>query len=203
MARHLQEHFDQAFADDPGVAPDELARAAITEGDALRRRRRRLTAAAGVILSISAATGLNALLTAPDAADPPITVAAAMMPVAAPSCTQKPVPSDATDAIVFLRPEVTDRQRAALDVALRADPRLGAVEYQSHQQAFERFQALWADNPDLVDAVSPAQLPEEFRVRLTAASLFVEVRAQYASMDGVEQIIGRRCSPEAPVGGVL
>lgn len=206
MERNLQDQFDRALAGDPGVAPDELARAAIVEGAALRRRRHRLTGvsvAAAVILAAGGATGLNVLLRAPDAADPPVTVAAAMMPEVAPSCTRQPVQSDATDAMIFLSGAVTDPQRTALDTALRADPRIGAVLYEGRQQAFERFRDLWADNPDLVDAVAPAQFPEAFRVRLTAASQYRKVRADYAAMAGVDQIAGRRCTEDAPVGGVL
>ena len=205
MERYLREHFERAVGDDPGVTPGEVARAAIIEGGRLRRRRNHLTAAgvaAGVVVVIGAVAGLNLPLEAPNSADPPVTVAAAMMPVVAASCTAHPVERDATDVVIFLGKELTDRHRVVLEAALRADPLVDALIFESRELAYDRFRTRWAQKPDLVAAVTADQFPESFRLRLAAASDYTAVRSRYATMDGVEKIIGRRCPKDAPVGGI-
>jgi hypothetical protein len=204
VERDLREHFDRAVGDDPGFAPGELALAAISEGGRLRRRRHRLVTAgvaAGVVAVIGAGTGLDLAMGSREP-EQPVTVAAAMMPVVAASCTEHPVEHDATDVLVFLDRELTDRQRTALETALSADPRVATAMFDSRAQAYQRFQALWQDEPDLLAAVSVDKFPESFRLRLAAASQYAAFRSQYAAMAGVDEVIGRRCPTDAPVGGV-
>jgi hypothetical protein len=202
MAEHLRDHFERAVGDDPGVPAAEVARAAMAEGGRLRRRRRLVTAgvAAGLVAVAGGVVGLHQ---SSDPAPPPMTIAAAMMPATAPSCSPEPVERDATDAVVFLDNDATGSQAAAVGTALQADPRVKAMIHESREEAYERFRMLWADSPDFVAAVTPQQLPEGFRLKLNAPSQYQALRAQYAAMGGVAQIIGRRCSGDAPVGGVL
>jgi hypothetical protein len=197
VQRDLREHFELAVSDDPGVPPGEMARAAITDGGRMRRRRNQL-AAAGMVAVVGAVTGLG-LATAGGTPEPPVTVAAAMAPVSAPSCTQRPVESDATDVMIFL----DSAQREVLQNALEADPRVDALSFESREQAYEKFRSRWAHEPDLIAAVSAGQFPEAFRLRLVSAAQYTALRADYATAAGVEQIIGRKCSPDAPVGGTL
>jgi hypothetical protein len=206
VEQQLREHFERAVAEDPGVAPDEMARAAINEAVGLRRRRSRLVTAgvaAGMVVAVGTTVGLKVAVGSPAPAGPPVTVAAAMAPVAAPSCERQPVERDATDAVVFLTPDLSEPQRAALMIALRNDPRIAALIFESREQAFQKFRTRWAQEPDLVAAVTADQLPESFRLRLVVAAEYTTVRSRYASMDGVEQVIGRRCAKDAPVGGTL
>jgi hypothetical protein len=203
---NLRDHFDRAVSDDPGAALDEMAGAAIAEGGRLRRRRNQRAAggvAAGVIAVIGAVACLNLLPNASKSADPPVTIAAAMMPVTAPSCLRHPVEADATDVVIFLAAAVTDVQRSALDTALRDDPRVDALMFESREQAYQKFRTRYARNPDLLAAVSADRFPESFRVRLGAAEHYTGFRVRYATMAGVELITGRRCAKDAPVGGVL
>jgi hypothetical protein len=202
----LREHFDRAVAGDPGIDPGEMAHAAIAEGGRIRRRRKRMvvaSAAAGLVTVFGVVAGLNLLTGAPRSEDPPVTIAAAMMPVAAPSCSAKPVDRDATDVLIFLVADATDRQRTALESALGDDARVGSLLFENREQAYQRFRARWARNPDLVAAVGANQFPESFRLRLVNASQYTALRGQYAAMAGVEQIIGRTCPASAPVGGTL
>lgn len=206
MERQLREHFERSVGEDPGVAPDEMARAAIFDGVRLRRRRSRLAAAgmaAGVVIAIGTAAGLNLEVGSPTPAGPPVSVAAAMAPVAAPSCQRQAVERDATDAVIFLTAALTDQQRAALRTALSDDPRVAALIFESREQAYQKFRTRWAQNPDLLAAVTADQFPESFRLRLATASQYTAVRSRYARMEGVEQVIGRSCAKNAPVGGSL
>ncbi|SDS61985.1 permease-like cell division protein FtsX [Actinoplanes derwentensis] len=203
MERQLREHFQGAIGDDPGVGSGDMVRAAIVEGAGLRRRRNRLTGAAvaaGMVVVVGVTAGLN--LFAGPAVDQPVTLAAAMMPVVAASCTLQPVERDATDAVIFLDQEIADQQRAALEALLLADPRVKDMAFESRRQAYERFRIRWAHEPDFVAAVSVGQLPESFRFRLVQVSEYTAVRLRYAAVDGVAEVIGRRCPADAPVGGI-
>lgn len=198
MTPDLRDHFDLAVGDDPGASLDDLAHAAIAEGGRLRRRRIRMTAAsvaAGVLAVAGVAVGVNLS----SATEPPVTLAAAMQPVTASSCLPQPVETDATDVMIFL----DGAQRPALETALRKDPRVGALLFESREQAYERFRARYAHNPDLLAAVAAGRFPESFRLRLGAPEQYAGFRLRYAAMDGVASVVGRRCAPDAPVGGVL
>jgi hypothetical protein len=202
MALHLRDQFERAAGDDPGADTGEMARAAIVAGAGLRRKRRLLTGAVGAAAAIGVLGGTYQMLQ-PPAAQPEITVAAAMMPRTSPSCEPQPVEQNATDVLIFLGRESTDGQRSAIAAALGDDPAVGRLVFENRQQAFERFQTRWRDHPGLVAEVSTHRLPESFRLRLTAPAEFAALRSRYATMAGVDQISGRRCTADAPIGGVL
>ncbi|MEV4705979.1 permease-like cell division protein FtsX [Actinoplanes sp. NPDC049316] len=205
MDADLRKHFDRAVSDDPGADAGEMALAAIAQGGRMRRRRRQMAGAgvaAGVVVALAVVGGVSLRPEPAEPAGPPMTVAAAMMPLTAPSCSEKPVESGATDVVVFLIPDSTDRQSSALGSTLREDARVADVRFENRQQAWERFRTLWADSPDFVSSVSPKQLVESFRLRLADPAQYKAFRAEYATMDGVGSIVGRVCPASAPVGGV-
>ncbi|MBG0568335.1 permease-like cell division protein FtsX [Actinoplanes aureus] len=204
MERNLREHFEQAVSDDPGFALGDLAQAAMVEGGQIRRNRRTRLAvpavAAGVVAVIGAVAGLNLL---PEPAEPQATIAAAMMPVSAPSCQEKPVETGATDAAVFLGHGTTDRQRTRLLATLEDDPRIAAVAFESREEAYQKFRIRWAKDPDFLAAVDVGSFPESIRLRLKTPEQYTAFRSEYVTADGVNSIVGRRCSADAPVGGTL
>src|SRR5690349_10803716 len=67
---------------------------------------------------------------------------------------------------IFLRTDVTDAQRQAIDQAISGDTLVSSKTYETREEAFKRFQQLWADSPDFVKSVGPNTLPESFRVKL-------------------------------------
>ena len=56
---------------------------------------------------------------------------------------------------IFLKADVTDAQRDALKAALDGLHIPGGVEYESREQAYERFRELYKDSPDLTESVRP------------------------------------------------
>ncbi|GAA2711074.1 permease-like cell division protein FtsX [Actinoplanes palleronii] len=205
MDQDLRQRFDMAVSGDPGADPGELARAAIADGGRIRHRRQRLAGvgmAAGLVAVLGAGAGV-ALLHGPRTPEnQPVTLEAAMAPATAPSCTQQPDQQTATDVVLFLRDGTTDKQRMALVAKLDTDSRIQATAFDTKEQAYESFKLRWADKPELLAAVDPDKFPEAFLIRLLDATQYPPFRARYATVSGVEQVVGRTCSSDAPIGGI-
>ncbi|GAA4681110.1 permease-like cell division protein FtsX [Phytohabitans rumicis] len=99
---------------------------------------------------------------------------------------------DQIEVAIFLNNDVTDAQRASLDSALRGDPLVAEVIYEDKAKAHEKFKVMYADAPDLVNAVKPDQLPESFRVRLKNPEQFQEINQKYQNSEGVETIVDQQ-----------
>jgi cell division transport system permease protein len=93
---------------------------------------------------------------------------------------------------IFLSDTVTDAQRTSLDAALQSNPLVANKTYESREEAFAKFQKLWADSPDLVKAVQPGQLPESFRVKLKDPEQYKAFAAQINGMQGIQDIVDQR-----------
>jgi len=99
---------------------------------------------------------------------------------------------DQIEVAIFLNNDVTDQQRSDLDGALKSDPLVAEVIYESKEQAHEKFKTMYADAPDLVNAVKPGQLPESFRVRLKNPEQFQQINDKYKNNEGVETIVDQQ-----------
>jgi cell division transport system permease protein len=205
MTLNLRDHFDRAVRDDPGAPLGEMAAEAIAEGGRLRRRRRhRTVAVAGAAASVLVVLGVGAgLHRTSGAREPEVTIAAAMAPVTAPACVPHPADAEVTDVVVFLGTTATDAQRSLVETALRSSPLVSDRVFSTRREAFEQFRARWADNPDLLAAGQEKEFPDSFRVRLKAPGGYATFREQVAGLPGVDQISARRCTADAPIGGVL
>jgi cell division transport system permease protein len=93
---------------------------------------------------------------------------------------------------IFLRDDVTDAQKTNLTAILDQNPLVKSKEYESRDQAFAKFQQLWADSPDLIKAVTPAQLPESYRVKLKDPEQYKAFYDQIKDQGGIQDIIDQR-----------
>ncbi|HEY8472567.1 MAG TPA: permease-like cell division protein FtsX [Natronosporangium sp.] len=93
---------------------------------------------------------------------------------------------------IFLAPDITDEQRAAIDQSLSTDPMVASYYFESREQAYERFRSLFADSPELVAATDAESLPESFRVRLTDPERFTEISDRYRSVEGISEIVDQQ-----------
>ncbi|MFD2764208.1 permease-like cell division protein FtsX [Micromonospora eburnea] len=90
---------------------------------------------------------------------------------------------------IFLKTDVDEQQRTDLQAKLDADPLIKGVTYVDKQQAYERFQKMYADAPDLVNAIKPDQLPESFRLKLVDPEQYKNIYDQYKTTEGVDEIV--------------
>jgi len=93
---------------------------------------------------------------------------------------------------IFLRTDVTDAQRQAIDQAISTSPLVKERTYETREQAFKRFQELWADSPDFVKSIGPNSLPESFRVKLKDPEKYKTFADQIQGMQGIQDIIDQR-----------
>ncbi|MFV2013169.1 MULTISPECIES: permease-like cell division protein FtsX [unclassified Micromonospora] len=198
----LRTYFDRALDDEPApaVPPDDLARAAMVGGSRLRRRRRLTIGGAAVAVTVLAAVAAS--LAAPVRDAPAPVPAQAAMPSVSPGCELvRPTTAEAaTEAAVYLSVNVTAEQRRAVDAALRSNPQVGSVAFESRQDAYQRFirrykddPAVLLDHPDLMEKVTPDQLPESFRITLANPSAYQQVSGGLQAMPGVETVTGWFC----------
>lgn len=85
-------------------------------------------------------------------------------------------------------PAVTDEQRDELRAALEQEPLVERVFYESKQDAYERFQDRFSNQPELVDSVTADALPASFRVKLTEPERFDVIAERFEAWPGVESI---------------
>ncbi|MFC6014602.1 permease-like cell division protein FtsX [Plantactinospora solaniradicis] len=93
---------------------------------------------------------------------------------------------------IFLDAGVTEEQRTQLQTDLDANPLVREVKYESREEAFARFQKLFADSPDLVKAVQADKLPESFRVNLVNPEQYQQIFDTYKDREGIDDIIDQR-----------
>src|SRR3954462_1187349 len=93
---------------------------------------------------------------------------------------------------IFLREDVTDAQRAAINQAIDQNPLVQSKEYETREQAFEKFKVLWRDSPDFVKSVTPESLPESYRVKLKDPEQYQVFADQIKVNQGIQDIVDQR-----------
>jgi cell division transport system permease protein len=192
MDQHLHGLFAQALDDEPPPPPADLTRSAMARGTRMRRRRQ--AKIGGIAGGALAATLLALNLAVPGRDSAPATEPAGLPAAGASRC----VPLSAV--AVFLRSDVTDKQRAGLRSKLTSAPGIQAFSYESREQAYEKFAQLWQDSPDFVQSVNATQLPDAFRIQLTAPSQYPAFAAAFTGQPGVQELIPDGCPPSVGPG---
>jgi len=82
---------------------------------------------------------------------------------------------------------ITAEQRSTLQAELEASPLVSQVYYESSEEAFTRFQEQFAESP-ILENVTPAALPESFRVKLADPEDYPLLSASLQGAGGVEVV---------------
>ncbi|MFC7550223.1 permease-like cell division protein FtsX [Plantactinospora sp. GCM10030261] len=93
---------------------------------------------------------------------------------------------------IFLKQDATPEQKDELKTQLDSDPLVREVYFESRDEALTKFKEMYRDAPDLVGAVTAAQLPESYRVKLNNPEQFTAIYDKYKSTAGIDQIIDQR-----------
>jgi cell division transport system permease protein len=93
---------------------------------------------------------------------------------------------------IYLKNEVTQAQRDQLREELESMPEVDRVEFESREQAYERFKEQFKDTEDVIASTSPEVLPESFRVKLKDPKKFEVVASAFADRPGVDNVVDQR-----------
>ncbi|TFV68172.1 UNVERIFIED_ORG: ABC transporter permease [Bacillus sp. AZ43] len=96
---------------------------------------------------------------------------------------------DKVQVSIFLTDDVTDEQRSAIESRLESSPEVKTFIYETKEEAYERFQQQFSQQPDLVENTPPDALPESFRVELVNPERYEVIAAEFpAGAEGVDQV---------------
>ena len=96
---------------------------------------------------------------------------------------------DKVQVSVFLADDVTDEQRADIESRLEASPEVRNFLYESNEEAYERFQQQFSQQPELVENTPADALPESFRVELVNPERYAVIAAEFPNKEnGVDQV---------------
>jgi cell division transport system permease protein len=99
---------------------------------------------------------------------------------------------DKVQVSIFLKGDITDPQRTALQSQLQGDPLVKAVIHESKDDAWKKFQQQFKDAPDLVAATKPDSLPESFRVQLKDPKKFTAIDTEFKGKQGIDDIVDQQ-----------
>jgi len=96
---------------------------------------------------------------------------------------------DKVQVSIFLADDVTDEQRAAIETQLKDSSEVEKFIYESKDEAYQRFQQQFSQQPELVENTPADALPESFRVELVNPERYEVIKAQFpAGANGVDQV---------------
>jgi cell division transport system permease protein len=96
---------------------------------------------------------------------------------------------DKVQVSIFLSDDVTEEQRANIESRLDSSPEVKSFLYESKEEAFERFQQQFSQQPELVENTPPDALPQSFRVELVNPERYEVIKAEFpAGAEGVDQV---------------
>ena len=96
------------------------------------------------------------------------------------------------EVAVFLTDGVSSDEQEQLRLELESLEEVRSVEYESKEQAYERFLELFASSPEFTQNVDPGALPASFRVKLEDPTKYTIVAERFANRPGVRQVRDER-----------
>jgi cell division protein FtsX len=90
---------------------------------------------------------------------------------------------------VYLKQDATPAQKAAIEAYVRSLRLDGDVHFETRQEAFENFQKLFTNAPNITGNVPQDALPEAYRFVLADPKDVPGVKAHLAGLSGVDQVI--------------
>lgn len=98
------------------------------------------------------------------------------------------VPAE-VNVFVFLRPEATDAERDAVLRTLEAAPAVERLWFRDEEYVYAEFQRLFADQPEILESVTPEILPTHVDLHVDAASPGELVQEMLSAHDAVREVL--------------
>src|SRR3954468_4651395 len=100
---------------------------------------------------------------------------------------------DGVEFIVFMNPNAQQDQIDSVDRDLRDNPQVRSdkLRFFNKQQAYEEFKRLFPDTPEIIQAVTPDNMPTSFRVvpKTTDTNIIDSIGRQFQGKPGVQEVI--------------
>ncbi|MDH3754793.1 MAG: ABC transporter permease [Acidimicrobiia bacterium] len=93
--------------------------------------------------------------------------------------------------VIFMNAEASEAQLNAVASDLDSSPEVGRVTFFDKDQAFEEFKDLFEGTPEIIETVSPADLPPSFRVVPvdTDAQAVEQLASRFERSAGVREVV--------------
>jgi cell division transport system permease protein len=96
---------------------------------------------------------------------------------------------DKVQVSIFLADDITEQQRADIQSKLESSPEVQSFLYESKEEAYERFQQQFSQQPELVENTPADALPESFRVELINPERYAVIAAEFPDKaNGVDKV---------------
>jgi cell division transport system permease protein len=96
---------------------------------------------------------------------------------------------DKVQVSIFLADGVTEEQRSAIEGELKDSPEVKSYIYESKDEAYQRFQQQFSQQPELVQNTPADALPESFRVELVNPERYPVIAEEFPNGEnGVDQV---------------
>ena len=90
---------------------------------------------------------------------------------------------------IFMQPNASPGESAAVERQLSQMSDVKSFRYMNQQASYREFKKMFANQPTMVDSVTPADLPPSYRVVPTQASEASAIGAQFQNYPGVKQVV--------------
>lgn len=113
--------------------------------------------------------------------------------------------SNGVDVAVFLQPTVSATQKTAVDAELKGLPTVKRCFYMGKQRSYAEMKRLYANQPDVYQSLTPAEMPPSYRCVLTNPKDAATVQAQFSKQPGVRNVIypGQQIKTMEKVSSIL
>ena len=97
---------------------------------------------------------------------------------------------EGVEFIVFMNPDADADQDAAIRHVLDSSPAIERYTYIDKAAAYDEFETLFADKPDLIESVTPDVMPPSYRIVPVdrSAGTVNELANQFAAQPGVREV---------------
>ena len=97
---------------------------------------------------------------------------------------------EGVEFIVFMNPDADLDQDTAIRHVLDTSPAIDSYDYIDKAAAYDEFETLFADKPELVESVTPDVMPPSYRIVPTdrSAANVNELARQFSAQPGVREV---------------
>ena len=90
---------------------------------------------------------------------------------------------------VFLTADATGPDKRAIEAALPDLRPVGGIQFETRQEAWQRFKEQFKDSPDLVNSTRPESLPESYRLTVPDLPAVCPALHRIRQLPGVDEVV--------------